>query len=250
MKTKATVLVVDDEEKILEIVKSFLEKDGYRALTAINGAEALRLLQENQVSLIILDLMLPGLTGEEICRKIRENSDIPIIMMTAKIEEENIIYGLSIGADDYITKPFRPRQLVARVAAVLRRSGITGEDTPQKRGKVYYSGSLTVDTENKRAMKGDTPLSLTPNEYKILALLISRPQKIFTRDEIIGAINDDYDGLDRNIDVHVSNLRKKIEDEPKSPRFVISVYGMGYRFGDEIPEPPAETRMGRGSPPV
>jgi DNA-binding response OmpR family regulator len=236
MNTKATVLVVDDEKKIVEIVKSYLEKDGYRALTAVNGIEALRLLQENHVSLIILDLMLPGLTGEEICRKVRASSDLPIIMMTAKVEEENIIHGLSIGADDYVTKPFSPKQLMARVAAVLRRSELTGDGTPQKRDKVYFFGSLTVDTENKRVMKGEQPLSLTPNEYKILALLISRPQKIFTRDEIIEAINNDYDGIDRNIDVHVSNLRKKIEDEPKSPRFIISIYGMGYRFGDEIPE--------------
>jgi DNA-binding response OmpR family regulator len=250
MKTKATVLVVDDEKKILEVVKSFLEKDGYRALTAINGAEALRLLQQNQVSLILLDLMLPDLPGEEICRKIRSGSDIPIIMMTAKVEEENIIYGLSIGADDYVTKPFRPRQLMARIAAVLRRSGIAGDGMPQKRDKVYFSGPLAVDTENKRVTKGNQTLSLTPSEYKILALLISRPQKIFTRDEIIESINDDYDGLDRNIDVHVSNLRKKIEDEPKGPRFIISVYGIGYRFGDEVPELPAETRMGRGSPPA
>jgi DNA-binding response OmpR family regulator len=236
MNTKATILVVDDEKKIVEIVKSYLEKDGYRALTAVNGTEALRLLQENQVSLILLDLMLPDLTGEEICRKVRESSDLPIIMMTAKIEEENIIHGLSIGADDYVTKPFRPRQLMARVAAVLRRSGLAGDGTPQKQDRVYFFGSLTVDTEKKRVTKGEQPLSLTPNEYKILALLISRPQKIFTRDEIIEAINNDYDGIDRNIDVQVSNLRKKIEDEPKSPRFVISIYGMGYRFGDEIHE--------------
>ncbi|MFP3040666.1 response regulator transcription factor [Treponema primitia] len=236
MDTKTAILVIDDEKKIVEIVKSYLEKDGYRALTAANGTEALRLLQENQVSLILLDLMLPGLTGEEICRKVRESSDIPIIMMTAKVEEENIIHGLSIGADDYVTKPFRPRQLMARIAAVLRRSGLAGDGTPQKRGKVYFFGPLTVDTENKRVTKREQPLSLTPNEYKILALLLSRPQKIFTRDEIIEAINNDYDGIDRNIDVHVSNLRKKIEDEPKSPRFIMSIYGMGYRFGDEIPQ--------------
>jgi DNA-binding response OmpR family regulator len=152
-------------------------------------------------------------------------------MMTAKIEEEHIIHGLSIGADDYVTKPFSPRQLMARVAAVLRRYGVI------ETGKVYSCAGLTVDTENKRAAKGNQVLNLTPNEYKILTLLISRPEKIFTRDEILNAVkDDDYDGFDRTVDVHISNLRQKIEDEPKNPRFIITVYGMGYRFGGGVPQ--------------
>jgi DNA-binding response OmpR family regulator len=223
--------VVDDEPKIVEIVTSYLEKNGYRALAAGNGRDALSLLRQHTVSLILLDLMLPDLAGEEICRRVRAESDVPIIMMTAKIEEEHIIHGLSLGADDYVTKPFSPRQLMARVAAVLRRYGVT------ETGKVYSCAGLTVDTENKRAMKGDQVLNLTPNEYKILTLLISRPEKIFTRDEILNAVkDDDYDGFDRTIDVHISNLRQKIEDEPKNPRFIITVYGMGNRFGSEAPQ--------------
>jgi DNA-binding response OmpR family regulator len=226
------VLVVDDEPKILDIVKSYLENSGYRVLTAEKGTEALSLLRLSPVSLVLLDLMLPGMSGEEICRKIRGESDVPIIMMTAKIGEDDIIRGLSLGADDYVTKPFSPRQLMARVAAVLRRSANNGGTNTGKR--IYETGGLTVDTENRRAYKNGNLLTLTPNEYKIIALLISRPQKIFTRDEIIEAIkNDDYDGIDRNIDVHISNLRQKIEDESKHPRLIITVYGVGYRFGGE-----------------
>ncbi|MDR3247622.1 MAG: response regulator transcription factor [Treponema sp.] len=231
------VLAVDDEPKILDIVKSYLEKSGYTALTAKNGREALEALQRHPVALILLDLMLPDLSGEELCRQVRAHSDVPIIMMTAKVEEEHIIHGLSIGADDYVTKPFSPRQLMARVAAMLRRStNLAGslQGTLQSSLPVYRYDTLTVDTESKRAFKGDAPLALTPNEYRILALLISRPQKIFTRDEIIETTkSDDYDGFDRSIDAHVSNLRQKIEDDPKNPRFVKTVYGMGYRFGGE-----------------
>jgi DNA-binding response OmpR family regulator len=234
MKTKATVLVVDDERKILEVVKSYLEKNGYRALTAENGKDAFTLLQNNQVSLLLLDLMLPDLSGEEICKKVRSVSAMPIIMMTAKVEEEHIIHGLNIGADDYVTKPFSPRQLVARVAAVLRRTEDMGSGGPGTAGRVFYVGNLSVDTENRRVSKNNKDIVLTPHEFKILCLLVSRPQKIFTRDEILSAVkSDDYDGFDRTIDVHIKNLRQKIEDDPKTPRYIITVYGMGYRFGGE-----------------
>jgi DNA-binding response OmpR family regulator len=234
MKTKPTVLVVDDERKILDVVKIYLLREGYRALTAENGKDALTLLQNDSVSLLLLDLMLPDLSGEEICKKVRASSDMPIIMMTAKIEEENIIHGLNIGADDYVTKPFSPRQLMARVAAVLRRSEDTELTNSGTAGRIYNFGVLTVDTENRRVSKNNDHITLTPNEYKILSLLVSRPQKIFTRDEILSALRtDDYDSFDRTIDVHIKNLRQKIEDDPKTPRYIITVYGMGYRFGDE-----------------
>jgi DNA-binding response OmpR family regulator len=235
MKTKPTVLVVDDERKILEVVKSYLLREGYRVLTAENGKDAMALLQKNPVSLLLLDLMLPDLSGEEICKKVRASSDMPIIMMTAKFEEEHIIHGLNIGADDYVTKPFSPRQLVARVAAVLRRTEDTGIGNPETPGRVFHFDNLSVDTDNRRVCKNNEPIALTANEYKILSLLISRPQKIFTRDEILSAVkSDDYDGFDRTIDVHIKNLRQKIEDDPKTPRYIITVYGMGYRFGGEV----------------
>ncbi|GHV62590.1 DNA-binding response regulator [Spirochaetia bacterium] len=232
-----SVLVVDDEEKILDIVKSYLEKSGYQALCAGTGKEAMALLKSHTVSLILLDLMLPDFTGEELCRKVRSMpssiSGVPIIMMTAKVDEESVIRGLNLGADDYVTKPFSPRQLMARVAAMLRRSGTSGEADPQKNG-VLSAGGLRVDQENRRVSRNGEDLTLTPNEYKILTLLMSSPRKIFTREEIISAVkSDDYDGFDRAVDSHIKNLRQKIEEDSKSPRYVLTVYGMGYRFGGE-----------------
>jgi DNA-binding response OmpR family regulator len=226
-----TILVVDDEPKILDIVKSYLEKSGHRAITAKNGKEALAALENNSVALMLLDLMLPDLSGEELCRRVRAESDIPIIMMTAKVDEASIINGLNIGADDYVTKPFSPRQLMARVAAALRRSA----GGPVE-GRVFFWDALSVDTGNRRVSKNGITLALTPNEYKILALLMSKPHKIFTRDEIINNIkNDEYDGFDRVIDSHIKNLRQKIEDDTGHPRYILTVYGMGYRFGGELP---------------
>ncbi|MDR3167078.1 MAG: response regulator transcription factor [Treponema sp.] len=231
MKGAPLVLVVDDEEKILDIVASYLEKSGYRALLAKTGKEGMALFRRHPVSLVLLDLMLPDFSGEELCRKVRAEQDIPIIMMTAKVDEESIIRGLNIGADDYVTKPFSPRQLMARVQAALRRAGTT----PVK-NHLLSAGDLLVDTENRRVSRGGAGITLTPNEFKILALLMSRPQKIFTRDEIITGIKSgDYDGFDRSVDSHIKNLRQKIGDDSKSPRYIRTVYGMGYRFdGGEL----------------
>jgi DNA-binding response OmpR family regulator len=222
------VLVVDDEVKILEIVGSYLERSGYRVLTARNGREALKILEGEEVSLVLLDLMLPDLSGEELCRRIRAESALPIIMMTAKVEEQDIIRGLNLGADDYVTKPFSPRELMARVAATLRRSASPARPA----GAVLVCGGLRLDTENRRvSLDGEDP-ALTAQEYRILALLMARPQKIFTRDEIITETKSgDYDGFDRTIDSHIKNLRQKLREDPKAPRYILTVYGMGYRFG-------------------
>ncbi|GHV41764.1 DNA-binding response regulator [Spirochaetia bacterium] len=229
-----TVLVVDDEPKILDIVRSYLEKSGYRAICAGTGKEAMTLLKSHTVSLILLDLMLPDFTGEELCRKVRAVSDVPIIMMTAKVDEESIIRGLNLGADDYVTKPFSPRQLMARVAAALRRSGTGGEIGTQK-NRILSAGDLVVDQKNRRVSRKGEDLALTPNEYKILTLLMSSPRKIFTREEIISGVkSDEYDGFDRAVDSHIKNLRQKIEADSKSPRYILTVYGMGYRFGEEV----------------
>jgi DNA-binding response OmpR family regulator len=218
------VLVVDDEVKILDIVRSYLEKSGYRALCAGTGTEAMSLWQRNQVSLVLLDLMLPDFSGEVLCRKLRALSDVPIIMITAKVDEESIIRGLNIGADDYVTKPFSPRQLMARIASALRRSG-------PRDLKTLSAGDLLVDTENRRVTRKGEEIALTPNEYRILSLLMARPQKIFTRDEIIAGVkDDDYDGFDRAIDSHIKNLRQKIGDDSRAPKYILTVYGMGYRF--------------------
>ncbi|GHV90339.1 DNA-binding response regulator [Spirochaetia bacterium] len=229
-----TVLVVDDEPKILDIVRSYLEKNGYRALCAGTGKEAMTLLKSHTVSLILLDLMLPDFTGEELCRKVRAVSDVHIIMMTAKVDEESIIRGLNLGADDYVTKPFSPRQLMARVAAALRRSG-TGGGAEAQKNRILSAGDLAVDQENRRVSRNGEDLALTPNEYKILTLLMSSPRKIFTREEILSGVkSDEYDGFDRAVDSHIKNLRQKIEADSKSPRYILTVYGMGYRFGEEV----------------
>jgi DNA-binding response OmpR family regulator len=227
MKDKQIVLVVDDEEKILGLVKSYLEISGYTALCAKNGREGINLFEKNPVSLILLDLMLPDFSGEEFCRKIREISKIPIIMITAKTEEADIIHGLKIGADDYVTKPFSPRQLMARIEAAIRRT--VNNDIPRQ--FLRYS-DLIIDTEQRSVTCNEKTIILTRDEYNILTLLMSRQAKIFTRDEIMEAVKgDDYDAFDRTIDAHIKKLRAKIGDDSKSPKYITTVYGMGYRIG-------------------
>ncbi|MDR0383112.1 MAG: response regulator transcription factor [Spirochaetaceae bacterium] len=237
MSGKRTILIVDDEAKIAELLKSYLEAAGYCALCAANGAEGLTLFGNHDgspgtgraISLILLDLMLPDFSGEDFCRKIRQVSSVPIIMVTAKIDEESIIRGLNIGADDYVCKPFSPRQLTARVGAVIRRSG-----TAAKTGEACLSyGGLTLDTENRAVSLNGEKIAVTRDEYKILALLMSRKAKIFTRDEILDAVKgDDYCGFDRSIDSHIKRLRAKLNDAPGSPKYITTVYGIGYRFGE------------------
>jgi DNA-binding response OmpR family regulator len=229
MRDKQTVLVVDDEEKILTLVKSYLEINGYTALCAKNGREGMGLFEKNSVSLILLDLMLPDFSGEEFCRKIREVSKIPIIMITAKIEETDIIHGLKIGADDYVTKPFSPRQLMARVESAIRRTANNESPRPFLR---YHD--LTIDTEQRSVKCNGKAVSLTRDEYNILTLLMSRQAKIFTREEIVEAVKgDDYEAFDRTIDAHIKKIRAKIGDDSKSPKYIATVYGMGYRIGGD-----------------
>ncbi|GHU59602.1 DNA-binding response regulator [Spirochaetia bacterium] len=236
MTDKQTVLVVDDESKILELVKSYLEMNGYKALCAKNGGEGMALFEQNPVSLILLDLMLPDFSGEEFCKKVRQVSSVPIIMITAKVEEESIIHGLTIGADDYVTKPFSPRQLMARIQAALRR-GISSTASDGRgteiRGGFLSCGDLAVDTEKRTLIHNGKEIALTRDEYNILTLLMSRQAKIFTRDEILEAIKgDDFSVFDRSIDSHIKRLRAKIGDDPKAPRYILTVYGMGYRIGE------------------
>jgi DNA-binding response OmpR family regulator len=229
MQDKRTVLVIDDEVKILELIKSYLEMEGFRVLRAGTGKEGLALFEGGPVSLILLDLMLPDFSGEELCKKVRQVSDIPIIMITARVEEENIIHGLSIGADDYVTKPFSPRQLVARVRAALRRSG--GKKGPDN---FLFCHDLVIDTEKRSVSRNGEILTLTRDEYSILTLLMSRKAKIFTREEILEAVKGaGYDGFDRSVDTHIKKLRAKIGDDPKTPKYIATVYGMGYRMGED-----------------
>ncbi|MDR2072378.1 MAG: response regulator transcription factor [Spirochaetaceae bacterium] len=226
-----TVLVIDDEVKILELVRSYLEINGYAVFCARSGREGMELFTKNRnspnpVSLILLDLMLPDFPGEEFCRRIRQVSDLPIIMITARVDEESIIRGLSIGADDYVTKPFSPRQLMARVRAALRRGG-----GKQAEGQVLLYRDLRADREKHLVSRNGEPLNLTRDEYRILTLFMSGPAKIFTREEILGAVKgDDYGGFDRSVDTHIKKLRAKLGDDPKAPRYILTVYGMGYRL--------------------
>jgi DNA-binding response OmpR family regulator len=236
MQEKAVVLVVDDEAKIRELLKAYLQANGFTGLSAGTGKEGMTLFERylssaTPISLILLDLMLPDFSGEEFCRKVRQVSDTPIIMITARVDEESIIHGLSIGADDYVCKPFSPRQLIARVQAALRR-GMPPQTAGATAGAQLIHEGLCVDTEKRNATLNGEPLSLTRDEYNILALLMGRMAKIFTRDEILERIKgDDYDGFDRSIDTHIKNLRAKLGDDPRAPRYIITVYGMGYRFG-------------------
>jgi DNA-binding response OmpR family regulator len=227
-----TVLVVDDEVKILELLRAYLSINGYTVLCAQSGGEGMALFQKNRgpqnpVSLILLDLMLPDFSGEEFCKMVRRDSDVPIIMITAKAGEEDIIRGLNLGADDYVTKPFSPRQLTARVAAALRRNsgGAAG-------GAFLSCGDLVIDTEKRTLSRRGEAAALTRDEYNILRLLMSRPAKIFTREEILDAVKGDgYEGFDRSVDSHIKKLRAKIEDDPRAPKYIRTVYGMGYRLG-------------------
>jgi DNA-binding response OmpR family regulator len=235
MNSGKVILVVDDEAKIVEVVQSYLEKAGYKVLCAYTGKAALDLFDRFVPVLVVLDLMLPDITGENVCRAIRKKSRVPIIMMTARVEEESILNGLELGADDYVTKPFSPRQLVARVDAVLRR--VTGEAVPIASEVSYNRGGLVIDGFGHEVRKNNEPVALTPNEFNIFMTMAKYPTKVFTREELIDfALGDEFEGFDRIIDTHIKNIRQKIENDPKSPKYIVTVYGVGYKFGGESNE--------------
>lgn len=226
------ILVVDDEQLIREVVASYLEKQGFRVFGAETGREALQIFEKQTISFVILDLMLPDLSGEEVCTLIRKQSRVPIIMLTAKTMEEDMLRGLDLGADDYITKPFSLKNLYARMRSVLRRSS---EDLKPLAARFSWNnGDLVIDYERREVQKRDEAIAMTPIEWKILSALTKYPQKIFTRNDLIAlAFDVGYDGYDRVIDTHVKNLRKKIEDDPRKPVYICTVHGMGYRFGGD-----------------
>ena len=221
------VLVVDDDQKTVELVKLYLNRDGYRVLTAYDGTEALRLAREGHPDLIVLDLMLPGVDGLEVCRTLRTESDVPIIMLTAMTTDQDKLTGLNLGADDYVTKPFSPRELAARVRTVLRR--FPGERGPEE----IKRGQLNINFLRHEATLAAKPLSLTTVEFKLLGVLAKEPGRVFSRAQLIEkALGYDFEGFDRTIDVHVLNLRRKLEPDPRKPRYIKTVYGAGYRFSE------------------
>lgn len=226
------ILVVDDEVKIVEVVKSYLEKSGYEVFEAYDCSQAQKVLDSHQPNLMLLDLMLPDMSGEDFCRLTRKQSRIPIIMLTAKVEESDILRGLDIGADDYVTKPFSVRQLVARVQALLRRSG--EEAAPLANVMSFNNQDIVIEPQKREVRKLGEQVYLTPNEFKILMTLVSYPHKIFTRDElIVSALGMDFEGFDRTVDSHIKNIRQKIETDTKVPKYILTVHGIGYRFGGE-----------------
>jgi DNA-binding response OmpR family regulator len=221
-----TILVVDDEARIVKLVRDYLERAGFEVLTACDGETALHLARREQPDLIVLDLMLPGLDGLDVCRRLRQESGVPIIMLTARVEEVDRVVGLELGADDYVTKPFSPREVVARVRATLRR--VSGELGPTT---VIRAGDVELDTAALTATVAGQPVDLTPTEFQLLATLARQPERIFSREQLLEAIHGvAFDGYDRSIDSHIKNLRRAIEPDPRQPRYIQTVYGVGYRF--------------------
>jgi two-component system alkaline phosphatase synthesis response regulator PhoP len=235
-----TILIVDDEPEIIRIARGYLEQAGFRVAGAGNGRDALAAFRHDTPDLVILDLNLPAppgsppLDGLDVARAIRQSSGpaagTPIIMLTARVEETDRVVGLELGADDYVTKPFSPRELVARVRAVLRR----GAAQPETATAVIRAGELTIDPARFQALRGGTPLELTPTEFVLLVTLASEPGRVFTREQLLAALGPDYEGLARTMDSHIKNLRAKLEEEPRRPRYVLTVFGVGYKFNDQL----------------
>jgi len=226
------VLVVDDDKKTVELVRIYLERDGYKVFIAYDGNEALRLARESHPDLIVLDLMLPGISGLQVCKTLRQESEVPIIMLTAMTTEDDKLRGLSLGADDYVSKPFSPRELAARVRAVLRR---LPEESFSRGPSEIRSGELVLNFLKQEAILKGVPLQLTPVEFKLLGVLARESGRTFTRAQLIEKVlGYDYDGFDRTIDVHILNLRRKLETGSGHPKLIKTVYGSGYKFTGEI----------------
>jgi DNA-binding response OmpR family regulator len=225
------ILIVDDDRKTTELIRLYLERDGYQALLAHDGRQALELARQKRPDLIVLDLMLPTVDGLDVCRILRAESRTPIIMLTARTTEDDKLLGLDLGADDYVTKPFSPRELLARVRAVLRRAAEAHEPGPS----AVRVGELMVDFAGHTVRLAGAPLRLTPKEFKLLETLVREPGRAFSRLELLERVfGYDYEGLERTIDVHMMNLRKKIERDPTQPVYLLTVYGVGYKFADDV----------------
>jgi len=222
------ILVVDDEPGIAEICRDYLQRAGFKVISAANGADALTLARTKRPDLIVLDLGLPKMDGLDVTRALRKQSNVPIIMLTARVEESDTLVGLELGADDYLTKPFSPRELVARVRAVFRRTDIGAAPSD-----VVRALDIEIDVPRMRAHVGSRSVELTATEFELLAMMMRQPGRVFTRGQLLEAIRGtDAEAFDRAIDAHIKNVRRKIEADPRNPRYVLTVYGVGYKFAD------------------
>jgi len=227
-----TILVVDDDKKTVDLIRLYLEREKYRVLVAYDGQQALTLARQKYPSLIILDWMLPRVDGLDVCRILRVDSNVPIIMLTAKAAEEDTLLGLDLGADDYLTKPFSPRELVARVRVVLRRA--TSQQSEDQLPDELSTGPFMVDFRSHEVRLHGQLVNLTPTEFKLLETLVREPGRVFSRLELVKRVFGlDYEGFERTVDVHIMNLRKKIEAHPNEPAYLQTVYGVGYKFRKE-----------------
>jgi DNA-binding response OmpR family regulator len=228
------VLVVDDEPRIVAGVRKYFEQAGFDVLAASDGPGGLSMALSERPDLVILDLMLPGMDGMDICRELRRESDVPIIMLTARVEESDKLIGLELGADDYVTKPFSPRELVARSRAILRRVQKTSQAAPTE---TYRFGNVFFDLAARQCIVDGQAVSLTPTEFDLLSVLVRGRGRVFSRTQLLEAAHlGVYDGVERTIDVHVHNLRRKLEPDPAHPRYILTAFGTGYRFSDEMDE--------------
>jgi len=222
------ILIVDDEPNIVRVLRGYLEAAGFQVIAAYNGTEALAAFRNEAPDLIVLDLMLPEMDGLDVARAIRRESDLPIIMLTARVDETDRLIGLELGADDYVTKPFSPREVVARVRAVLRRVGGT-----EPTSRILAAGDVALDLDKRQASLGGRPVELTPTEFDLLATLVENPGRVYSRMQLLDKIQGyAYEGYERTIDAHVKNLRQKIEGDAKHPRYILTVYGLGYKFAE------------------
>ena len=221
-----TILIVDDEKRLVSLVESYLTQEGYRVATAYNGKEALAVAKKENPDLIILDIMMPEMNGYDFMHVHRAEHDTPIIMLTAKVEDDDKIIGLELGADDYVVKPFKPRELMARVRNVLRRAG-----KPEPTGKTLKVADIVLDRDSREVLVGEHSIDLTPSEFDLLAALMATPGRVFSRLDLLDVIQGvRYEGYERTIDTHIKNLRAKVEDDPRNPRYIETVYGVGYRL--------------------
>jgi two-component system OmpR family response regulator len=222
-----TILVVDDEKRIVEIIEAYLKKEGYRVLIAYDGSEALRVARQMAPDLIVLDLMLPEISGWDVCRALRAESNVPIIMLTARDEDTDMIVGLELGADDYVTKPFNPKILVSRVRAVLRRTEVV-----ESKERIDLHG-LSIDLERHEVRRDGQLLELTPTEFDLLRVLAESPGRVYSRAQLLDLVQGvAWEGYERSIDSHIKNLRKKVEPDPDRPQYVLTVRGIGYKLGE------------------